>query len=368
MTTRRRRLLSDDPEAQDTGSDDRAGDDASTAKRAPEGDAAYTRAARGHRKSGVQDLVPVRYAMIALVAGVGLGLVGLVEGLHLVSASVDEMLATYGVAALGLDGARNISQFLASSLATTAALVAVFIYSLRRHRVDDYYGRYRVWLWAAVICLLAGLMETTDTGSLARAVCRLVADTFTWDEHIVWTATVATLLSLVGLRILFEVRHCRMAIVACLAVAACVFSAATVENSWFVEASPPAALMLVRGCTLSAYVLVVAAFLLYARHVVYEIQGLVAVAPKRRKKHKAASTESADDAETTGKKPAVRLRTDLDSVEKSVDKSAERRHAVASSKSVEQSAPSSLNIDETPHRGVSRAERRRMRRDSKMAS
>ncbi|HEX3727084.1 MAG TPA: hypothetical protein VHV08_12605, partial [Pirellulales bacterium] len=93
----------------------------------------------------MHDLFPTRYLTIALVAIAGLASVAVIALMHHWSGSLAAMLSAEEVAALDLRAPHNISHWFSAILLAAASLVAMFIYSLRKHRLDDYHGRYRVW-------------------------------------------------------------------------------------------------------------------------------------------------------------------------------------------------------------------------------
>ena len=68
-----------------------------------------------------------------------------------------------GVAAFDLGGKGSLAAWFSSLMLLAASLVAVLVYTVRRHRMDDYRGRYRVWLWAALCWFL---MATDAAASL----------------------------------------------------------------------------------------------------------------------------------------------------------------------------------------------------------
>src|SRR5205823_14278964 len=54
------------------------------------------------------------------------------------------------IAAFDLDGEGSLGAGFSAALLALSGVTAVLIYTLRRHRLDDYRGRYRLWLWAAM--------------------------------------------------------------------------------------------------------------------------------------------------------------------------------------------------------------------------
>jgi len=153
---RRRRLLADDSLA---GASDEESLSirlaAGPAGEAGPGAAAYAPAARHARQRPMHDLVPLRLTMIGLVVAGALSLVGVVTALAVWSPALAEIVSTEELLPLSLGGSRNLAHALASTLLLIASLMSILIYSLRRHRVDDYHGRYRLWIWAALACLVA---------------------------------------------------------------------------------------------------------------------------------------------------------------------------------------------------------------------
>ena len=114
--------------------------------------------------------------------------------------------------AFDLAADHNVSQWWAGTMLTAAALLGMWIYSLRRHRIDDYHGRYRAWIWFSAGCLVASLGETSSVGLLVRNLCHRSAAWSGIAGEIAWPAALGVVLTLAGIRMLFEVRRCRAAV------------------------------------------------------------------------------------------------------------------------------------------------------------
>jgi hypothetical protein len=368
---RRRRLLAD--ESLSSPSDDDGEAPIRLAKEprgeADESAAAYPPSARFDGQLCVHELIPARYLTIAPVVIVGIALVGLIELLHVWSDSLGQVIPSEDVLVLSLLGARNVSHWFASTLLVMASLVAMFIYSLRRHRSDDYRGRYRVWVWMAMGCLVASMAETTDVTVLAHGVCRRAAELCSISDAVAWPAAVGVALALIGVRLLIEVRKCRLAVAALAMVAVLFLLAAMVDGARLIEVSQANKPLVERGSWLVGYVFILAVFLLYSRHVVLEIEGPVAAAPSRPKRSKvkpavpAASEKRASDPPH---KPFGQVRTDLDGVEKAA--AAPTRLQVNTPAAKPHVTPATAADDRANHGSLSRAERRRLRRDAKRAA
>jgi hypothetical protein len=190
-------------------------------------------------------------------------------------------------------------------------------------------------------------------------------------DSVAWPAGVALLLTAVAVRLLFEVRRCRLATVALATSASFFLLAWAAECAWFIDVSDVTRPLVHRGSWLVGYVFVLATFLLYARHVMLEIEGLIALAPakaKRRKTKPPARDKTDSPSAEPSHKPALQLRTDLDAVAKPATASAQRSPAgPVVNKTIAAAANPSLSAHELAGRGLSRAERRRLRRDARMA-
>src|SRR5262249_10569986 len=99
----------------------------------------------------------------------------------------------------------------ASFLMALAAGLSLLIYSLRRHRVDDYHGRYRIWLWAALVCMLLSIEQAADVCRIGHALLAPLAQRCGITDELLWTGSCAVLLTYVSLRVLLEVRRSRLA-------------------------------------------------------------------------------------------------------------------------------------------------------------
>ena len=60
------------------------------------------------------------------------------------AAAGSQVLAAFDIAAKG-----SLACWFSSLTLLAASVTALLVYTVRRHRTDDYQGRYRVWLWAA---------------------------------------------------------------------------------------------------------------------------------------------------------------------------------------------------------------------------
>ncbi|MDG2014558.1 MAG: hypothetical protein P8J33_13705 [Pirellulaceae bacterium] len=145
--------------------------------------------------------------LLAAIAGLNL--------LHLNSPDWIEVIGEEGVAALSLNTGRGLGVWYSNFLLLLSSCVSLQIFLLRQHRRDDYRGSYRIWMWLAVLFLLASAASVTGIASLFRNV---IANTLgsggAGNSTLMWVFLIklgGLLLLLV--RGLIEVRHSKLAVV-----------------------------------------------------------------------------------------------------------------------------------------------------------
>ncbi len=359
---RRRRLLGD------SAGDELDGDEPIRADRShhasPEPTVRYADAARIDLDRRLHDLFPSGYPMLALVTICGLALVALLVVLDVWSSAMARVLSAEEVAALQLTGSRNLSHWLASTILALCGALALFTYSLRRHRVDDYHGRYRVWIWMSLACWMGSLGETTDVGHVVRGVCRRLADYSGASDYTLWYALGFLLLVGFGIRLAIEMRRCRLAVLALKCSLAAMVLSSTVRHGWLFDLGPNKQLA-ARGIALCGYVFLLSSLLSYLRYVTLEMQGKVThrVRKRMKSKHTAEHQHAAADHPS---KPALHVRIDLEPAEDEGEPAAAHLH-VRGAKGEVTSSGTSIAADESAGRAMTRAERKRARRQARLA-
>ncbi|HVC98251.1 MAG TPA: hypothetical protein VND64_31560 [Pirellulales bacterium] len=282
LDVRRRRVLTDDVIGASEASAAAPASPLSRARRAVANSRPYGDAALIDKQPRVTDLVPQRYGIIVLFFLAGLTAVAGLEALYVWMPDLAMFSVDGRVAAFDLDAEGSLAAWFASTTLTLAALVSVLVFSIRRHKADDYHGRYRIWLWAAA-CWLA--MSVDEGSSLHEGFKELMVHVTGQhgfgDGSIWWIGAYLLVLGVVGLRLLLEMRECRLSTTLLLLTAACYVAAIAAELGWLVPQGGPRAVMIEEGCELTGNWFLLLAMTLHARYVLLAAQGML---PRKRAK------------------------------------------------------------------------------------
>jgi hypothetical protein len=238
------------------------------------------------------DLIPRRVSTLAVTFVLGLAAIG---GLVALGAGFPEALARPGgrrPAALDLAAAGSLGRWFSSLLLLAAGLTALLVYNIRRHKVNDYQGRYRIWAWAAACCFLVASDTATSLGDVLGEVMTALAGTrLLGDGSIWWIVPAACLLGAVGSRLLVDMWEFRGSTAAALLATCCYAAAIAIHCGWI--APDDAAWRLAgQAAGMTGHLLLLTALGLHARHVLLDAEGRL---PRPRP---ATGAEPADEATT----------------------------------------------------------------------
>ncbi len=376
---RRRRLWSDDTSAS---ADPTVRTGTTTGKRSTGPTETYTSQARRDEQPRLTDLIPTRYRTLCLIYLAGLLLLTGLEALyyHIDALAVHVVREALGVFDLASRG--SFAAWYSSLLLSVTAITAALIYTLRRHRIDDYRGRYRIWIWGTLGYLALAVNQTAHLDDLLREVVEQSAARVGMAQPWIWPAVCGAMWFVCVARFSFEMRWSRGALLfGWLGAIAWLFSSTGVK---FLDLTDPALLVMVAvGLKLLGQLTILAAHVSYARYVLLDAHGLLpargktdASQPRRRRKR----GETAEDDGGTAK-PASAARTDLDPPLISAKQPAAAGVAAKSDSGSEKkplfskpTAPAAKLADDdddddedsAANQGLSRAERKRLRRERKL--
>ena len=160
-------------------------------------------------------------------------------------------------------------------------LLARLMYSLRRHRVDDYQGRYRVWRWMAFGSLVASAEAVVGAHQLvAQSAARATGWSLSASGSEWWLAPIAMAGGWIFVRMLLEVGECRSSLLMMLGAAGCYSVAAAEGLGWSPASLGPWATIGVGAAGLIGHTMLLVGMLVFARYVVLDVQGLIEHSPR----------------------------------------------------------------------------------------
>jgi hypothetical protein len=152
---------------------------------------------------------------------------------------------------------------------------------VRRHRCDDYCGRYRIWLWAALCWFLLSLDETSSLHEGFKEMMAYLTGTRLFgDGSIWWVIAYFFLLVGIGIRLLIDMRVCWLSSGAMIGAGMCFVLAVVAQLGWILPQSGARGVMLEEGAEMVGNLFLLLAMSLHARHVILDAEGRLAE-PKR---------------------------------------------------------------------------------------
>lgn len=257
------------------------------------------------------DLVPKKIGSLVLLF---LGGVTLVAGLEALYAWMPDLAShtTDGrVAAFDLDGEGSLAVWFSSATLSLAGLTALVVYSVRKRRQDDYHGRYRIWLWAALCWFTLSIDETASLHEgFKELMAWLTGRRLLGDGSIWWVIAYAPILGLVGLRLLLDMREYKGSIVLLFATAAAYATAVAAQLDWVLPQGGARSVMLEEGCEMVGDLFLLFAMAAHARYVILDSRGewgarqAKAKKASRKEAEKQAALASPGAAAGNSQKPA----------------------------------------------------------------
>lgn len=282
---RRRRVLRDDP-AQPMGvrSSKRAKKPATDAR-------LYSDAALHGSQPRVTDLIPTRLISVAACFLLGLLGIAVVLGLFLVQPGRDGVQSAPDAWALGLAGPGTLAAWYGSLTLGLAALVCLMIFHLRRYKVDDYRGRYRLWLWGFAALVLASADTCTAVHRMLRtSMMKLTGETL-WGNGAIWWVLGWVLVSLmIGTRVVIDTRRSWGTLFWTTLATAAYTASAIIYLGVVQMPEPEIQLMAQTGLGLLAHHLLLVGLICGARYFYLEAQGELHTRRQRKKNGRQEAT------------------------------------------------------------------------------
>jgi hypothetical protein len=309
---RRRRVLIEEKIAGATAPKERPPATAGERRHTPGAAVAYAVAALADRQPPITVLIPRRAWTVAVLALTGLTIIAGLEAAYANLLLWPREMWLSACRSLDLNARGELASVFSLFLLAAAAVQSLLVFRLRRHRTDDYRGRYRLWGWIPVVWLAMAVGASTHVvddllelgGALSGLDCSQ-AKTF-------WLPlSLCGMWLLIAARLAVEVRR-SWASLTFLVVATLSYAAAGLQAAGFLHL--PNDVLCVLATSLAAMLGHLASFLAmaaYGRFVFLEAHGLLAAqvrsqaAGKRKKAQATGKTaSSAKPARTNTGEPS----------------------------------------------------------------
>jgi hypothetical protein len=333
--------------------------------------ARYTPAARAEHQPRISDLLPLRPWTLWVWFLTGLSLVVAHATLYTCYLHWHDPRLPMDLSALNLDGPRNLARWTSSCLLLASALLAAQILRLRRHRIDDYRARYRLWYYVGVVLVLGSVDTIAGLHRILFAGYEFMAQQYAIPLP---RASVEGLLLAMaaglGVRLLFEIRASRGATISALAAGLAYVTSSFLRNGSVLVLPTQLETMVIGVAPLLGHYLLLMSLVVYGRHVYLDAQGKLAVGRRAegrrfrlslpRKSRKTAKSskrkpDAADDSTQQAAAPKLAKSTSPASSGKDAKSAKTTRSATDEGKADE--SPATLRL--------SRSERRRLKKQHK---
>ena len=272
---------------------------------------AYSPAVLAERQPRVSDLIPVRpFAAVFLIL-LGLTGVAAIETTYIYLATLPLGSAAEHLAALDVTQRGSLVSYYSAFVLALAAAGALATYGIRSHRVDDYRGHYRIWLWTAAALAWAsldvatGMHEALGAGVAILSGQPLSGETGAAAVKISWLVVYGLVFGMLAIRAAIEVWPSLLSFASLAASGLLYLVAGMLLVGMFQAASPLVNSVAASTAIMLAHVAVASAVGLYARHVHLDAQGRLKVhidpdrkkgkKPKSKAKLKVVKEEKSDE-------------------------------------------------------------------------
>lgn len=239
----------------------------------------------------VGDLVPQTWLALSLWFLAGALFIAGLEALYFYMPRFAAHTTDGAIAAFDLDGEGSLAVWFSSVTLGLAALASLLVFSIRRHRPDDYHGRYRIWLWAAIAWLVMSIDESASLHEGFKEMMSGLAGTrIHGDGSLWWALGYGLVLLAIGGRLLFQFSSCRLALVGFVSAALCLLAAVATQLEVLLPQSGARGIMLEEGLEMAGDLLILFSTLVFARFTLLESRGELGASAKPRKKRAAKET------------------------------------------------------------------------------
>jgi hypothetical protein len=314
----------------------------------------------------VTDFVPRRKLAVLTTLLAGVGTAAATAAIAHYAETIAAALPGVSASELSAGMAGGVSAWTTAIAMLVIAMLAKLTFSLRRHRVDDYAGRYRVWKWIGFGALAMSINAVAPIhGLLAKTAVTATGWSLTAAGAEWWLAPLALIGSWIFVRLLLEIGESRSALAFTLMAAVC-YGAAAVGVLGFMPATvEPWGALAANALPLVGATFALTGMMVFARYVVLDVQGLIDHAPRpvveKPEKHEAKSEAKVEvKAAAPVATPAKATPAPAPAVAAAASRQAEESHDEEWSDDAEED-------DGYGNRKLSKADKKRLRRQNRAA-
>jgi hypothetical protein len=255
----------------------------------------------------ITDYIPRRTRTVLVALGAGLSVAAGAQALVHFAEPIAEALPGVSADEVASRVAGGVAAWAAALALLLSAALGRIVFSLRRHRVGDVRGRYRVWRWITIGAVAMSVNAIVGGHELLAAAARAATGWSLTSSGAEWWLTPCILAGgWIGMRLLLEVAESRASAALVVAAAACYGLGAAGALGWSPEALGAWSGAVAGAMPLAGHTFALAALAVFARYVVLDVQGLVDHAPRRvqRPARKKAAVETDRDESPATAEPA----------------------------------------------------------------
>ena len=375
---RRRRVLMEEAAGDASGDEASAPARRSRTKASEAAPSPYAGAAWEEGQPRITALLPLRRLTLWLWFLACSAVSGLLIYLHVAGRAWQDQLPAVDFSALDLAARGSLGGWFSSLLLAWAGIASMQVYLIRRHRNDDYQGKYRLWPTIAGAFWLGSLAAAARLDRLAGELIATLCGVPT-QGMLIGMGLTAAILTACTLRLIWEIRPSRGALALLAMASSCYLAAAVTALGWLQVPAPWTSAAAPIAC-MAANVFVLLTVAVFGRYVHLQARGELVVRPRKVKApREKVKKERAPAPEPKEAAPAKKRtsKSDLNESAKNESKEspapAEKKPAppAASSKPSGKSPPTLLinSDDDEDEDGnpspLSKAERRRLRKQGK---
>jgi hypothetical protein len=283
-----------------------------TARQLTAADSAASHAPRYSEAAGVEnhpqitDFVPRKYRTIVMLLLTGVSTAVTLGALHYFADTLAKFAGTTDIRPFDLSAPNSISGWITSVILMVASAFCLLVYLIRRHKINDIRGCYRIWLAASLACVVLSFNTITGMHTvLASSLTHFTGWTALRDGAAWWLLVAGLPLAWIALRALIDVKECRLAGVLMIAAIACHTAATASFVGWLPAVGSEHEAMVTGLATFLGHWFAFAAVVSYARFVVLDAQGLITVRRTTTKKKAAEKPKQVREMKAAAEKPTI---------------------------------------------------------------